>query len=555
MRKNIGLVIVILGGLLVLSAFAVSASNDTPAPTTVAAPVAQTSPEGATYVGSTTCFQCHSNYYRNWDSTLHSEMVKGPEASVADFAAGGDMRMVEGTPYDLEDVTYVLGNKYSQRFVQQTDAGYTVLPGIWQIQAQQWVEAEATDWVASCAGCHTTGYEHSGDAATWAELNITCEACHGPGSGHVELASALPEGVDPNSEEVYAVRQAIVSTVDSAVCGQCHSQGMSADGAHPFPVDYQAGGTLDDSVYTLAQPVEGEDSDLFWPNGSEKAYRTTYNVYINTAHANALPTITDNDHAGEFCLACHSTDFAQQDRTFAQDAVTLENAQFGITCVQCHAPHGGSPGVEAQLRFEAYDLCVSCHTGTSLGQRPIVVGDEVHHPMREMFEGSSFLDLEPNPSPHFANEAYGPICSSCHMVPTTQSPLVGHAASHTFQVILPTENAEGQPDSCTGCHNPEHDPDATPESLFFYVEEVQADTQERVEDINADLEEITAAHPDWDPEAQDKPEEQLLAERIHTLVSFVEADGSWGFHNPGYADDILSEAEDLLDELLDMVEE
>ncbi|MBZ0306859.1 MAG: ammonia-forming cytochrome c nitrite reductase subunit c552, partial [Anaerolineae bacterium] len=259
--------------------------------------------------------------------------------------------------------------------------------------------------------------------------------------------------------------------------------------------------------------------------------------------------------AQEFCMACHSTDFAQQDGDFPQDTVTMENAQFGITCVQCHAPHGDSAGVEAQLRFEAYDLCVSCHTGTDLGQNPIVVGDEVHHPMREMFEGSSFLDLEPNPSPHFANEAYGPICSSCHMVPTTQSPLVGHAASHTFQIVLPTQNAEGQPDSCTQCHNPEHDPDATPESLLFYIEEVQADTQERVEDLNADLEEIIADHPDWDPAAEDKPEEQLLSERIHTLVSFVEADGSWGFHNPGYADDILSEAEDLLDELLDMVEE
>lgn len=545
MRRKFGLTIFLLGSLLILSAVVVSASNETPLP---AAPIAQTSPEGATYVGATTCFGCHSQYYRNWDMTLHSEMVKGPEASVADFAAGG-------APIALEDVTFVLGNKYSQRFVQQTADGYTVLPGIWHIQTQEWIEAEEQDWLADCAGCHTTGFQADAAAdAAWSELNITCEACHGPGSAHVEAASALPEGVDPMSEEVLAVRQTIVSTVDSQVCGQCHSQGTSADGAHPYPVGHQVGAPLEES-FSLVQHAEGEDSEIFWPDGTEKAYRATYNAYLTSAHANALPTITENDHAGEFCLDCHSTDFSQQDTTFPEGIVTMETAAFGITCVQCHAPHEGTAVREAQLRFEAYDLCVSCHTGTDIGNNPIRVGDEVHHPMREMFEGISFLNLDPNPGPHFANEAYGPICSSCHMVPTTVSPLVGATASHTFDIVLPTEAAEGQADSCTGCHSLERSEDNTPENLTFFVEEVQEDTQERVESLNEDLEEITAANPDWDPEAEDKPEEQLLAERIHTLVSFVEADGSWGFHNPGYADDILSEAEDLMDELLDMVEE
>lgn len=548
MRRKLGLIIFVLGSLLVVGAVVVSASNEG---TTPAAPIAQTPPEGATYVGSNTCFGCHSQNYRDWDMTLHSEMVKGPEGSVADFAAGADIHAVDGTAYDIESVTYVLGNKYSQRFVQQTDAGFTVLPGIWQIEAQQWVEAEAADWVNDCAGCHTTGLNP--EEATWTDLNVTCESCHGPGSAHVELTSALPEGVDPMSEEVYAARQAISSSVDSQVCGQCHSQGTSADGAHPYPTGHMVGQPLADS-FTLAEAVEGEDSDLFWPNMTEKSYRATYNVYMNTAHANALPTITENDHAGEYCLACHSTDYVMQDATFAQDVVTLENAQHGITCVQCHAPHEGTPTREAQLRVEAYDLCVSCHTGTSLGNRPIRVGDEVHHPMREMFEGVSFLGLDASPSPHYANEAYGPICSSCHMVKTTVSPLVGATASHSFQIVLPTEAAEGQADSCTTCHSLERDENNTPENLTFYIEEVQEDTQERVESLNADLEEIVAANPDWDPEAEEKPEEQQLAERIQTLVSFVEADGSWGFHNPGYADDILGEAEDLMDELLDLVE-
>lgn len=552
MQRKIGLVVLILGGLLILSAFVVSAGENT---TTAPAPVAQTPPEGAAYVGSTTCFQCHSDQYRNWGNTLHHQMIQdaaaNPAAVLADFSVGEEFRALEdGSAYAAENVALTIGSKYSQRYIMQTDSGYTVLPGRWDIASQSWAEAESADWLKDCVGCHTTGY--SVESQAWSELSVTCEACHGPASVHVEMAKALPEGVDPLSEDVYAVRQAVVATVDSTVCGQCHTNGTSADGEHGYPVGYVVGGPMDETMFVPAAPTGADDDPNFWPDGTEKHYRQQFLTHGASAHGNALATITESDHGAEYCLPCHSTDYAQQDKTFAQDVVTLENAQFGITCVQCHAPHGEA-AQESQLTEESYELCVGCHTGTSGGNNPIRVGSEVHHPMREMFEGVSFLGLDPSPSPHFANEAYGPICSSCHMVSAGSSPY-GGMSTHTFQIVLPTENAEGQQDSCTQCHNPEHDPDATPESLFFYIEEVQADTQERVEDIRADLQEITDEHPEWDPQAQDKPEEQQIAERIGTLVSFVEADGSWGFHNPGYTDDILSEAEDLLDELLDMLE-
>ncbi|MCL4877916.1 MAG: ammonia-forming cytochrome c nitrite reductase subunit c552 [Anaerolineae bacterium] len=552
MQRKIGLVVLILGGLLILSAVVVGASENT---TTAPAPVAQTPPEGATYAGSTTCFQCHSDQYRNWGNTLHHQMIQdaasNPAVVLADFSAGEEFRALEdGSAYAAENVALTIGSKYSQRYIMQTDSGYTVLPGRWDIASQSWAEAESADWLKDCVGCHTTGY--SVESQAWSELSVTCEACHGPASVHVEMAKALPEGVDPLSEEVYAVRQAVVATVDSAVCGQCHTNGTSADGEHGYPVGYVVGGPMDETMFVPVAPTGAEDDPNFWPDGTEKHYRQQFLTHGASAHGNALATITESDHGAEYCLPCHSTDYAQQDKTFAQDVVTLENAQFGITCVQCHAPHGEA-AQESQLTEESYELCVGCHTGTGGGNNPIRVGSAVHHPMREMFEGVSFLGLDPSPSPHFANEAYGPICSSCHMVSAGSSPY-GGMSTHTFQIVLPTENAEGQQDSCTQCHNPEHDPDATPESLLFYIEEVQADTQERVEDIRADLQEITDAHPEWDPEAEEKPEEQQIAERIGTLVSFVEADGSWGFHNPGYTDDILSEAEDLLDELLDLLE-
>ena len=51
------------------------------------------------------------------------------------------------------------------------------------------------NWNGRCAECHSTHLEKNFDArsgefaTTWTELNVACEACHGPGQRHVALAA------------------------------------------------------------------------------------------------------------------------------------------------------------------------------------------------------------------------------------------------------------------------------------------------------------------------------------------------------------------------------
>ena len=522
-------------------------------------PNAPLPPEGATYVGSATCADCHETTHSNWSNTLHPIMIQdpiaNPEVVIADFSVGDEARMIEidgeTRPYTLDDVFFTLGSKYRQRFIMQTDDGFNVLPGQWSVEDSAWQDANPGDWLNSCAGCHTTGFDV--EAQTFVEVGVGCESCHGPASVHSDAAEALAD--DASEEEIAEVRDLIVSSVDSAVCGACHTRGTSPDGEHGYPVGYVVGGPLDDTMFVPVAPTGAEDDVNFWPDGTEKKHRQQYLTWLNSAHGNALETITGNDHARDFCLGCHSTDYIMsQEEGYVGEPVTMETVQFSITCVQCHDSHGEAEA-EDQLVGESYDLCVSCHTGTRGGNRPILVGDNVHHPMKEMFEGVSFLDLPENPSPHFDNED-GPVCASCHMVGTAKSANVGDIPTHTFHVINPVETAEGQPDSCTGCHTLEDDPENTPENLAFVIEDVQADTEERLEFLNEDLALIMEANPDWDSDAEeaDKSEEQLMAEEVGTLLSFVESDGSLGFHNPDYTDDILSQAEDLIDELFDALD-
>ena len=66
-----------------------------------------------------------------------------------------------------------------------------------------WTGIDQT-WNFMCAECHSTELRKNYDAAantyatTWAEINVACEACHGPGSTHVAWGerqqSRLPWG-------------------------------------------------------------------------------------------------------------------------------------------------------------------------------------------------------------------------------------------------------------------------------------------------------------------------------------------------------------------------
>lgn len=551
--KRLGLTFIVLGFVVLATGVAVAGAASTPAPVAVA--VANTPPAGATYVGSNTCFTCHSAEHRNWSQTLHPKMIQdvaaNPKAIIADFKAGEDVRQADlggsTRAYTEKDITFTMGNRYRQRYIAKTDKGYQVLPGQWNVLEKKWVKADPVDWLNDCAGCHTTGFDVA--KMSFAEISVGCESCHGPGSVHVDKAKSLKADVKPVSDEIYALRGTIVKTVDSQVCAQCHNKGTSADKKHGYPVGYVVGGPLDETMFIPAKPTGKEDDPFFYPDGKEKAYGMQYAAWKGSVHGSkALKDIQSSDHGSDVCMGCHSTDFAHQDPTFAQDKVTMKNAKFDITCVQCHSPHGEAH-IENQLVAESYQLCVSCHTGTAGGNTVITVGAAVHHPMREMFEGVSFLGLKPTPSKHFANEAHGPVCASCHMSGTVTSQ-EGNLATHTWKLVLPTKAAKGQADSCTGCHTLQRNKDNTPENLTFAVEKVQKDTKKRVDALKADLADVQKQHKDWDPKAKDKPKEQLSAERISTLVSFVEADGSWGFHNPEYTDMILKEAEKLIDTLL-----
>ena len=519
---------------------------------TTAAPASQdAAAEQAEYIGLNDCEDCHRGLARDHVKTPHSlalqDVKKSKKAILGDFEQGADVRTVQfpgedaPRPFTADDIVFAIGSgRYVQRYAYEVEKRvYAVLPAEWDVVNQVWrpyTRAEAWpapeyDFTNNCAGCHVTGLDL--DRSRWQDEGVQCEACHGPGSIHKDLAKKA--GNNPSDEEALAIHGAVVLSPDAQICGQCHSQGMTPDSAHPYSTQYRPGGTLLDP--TAFQLVGEEDPAAWYASGHGRLNNMQFNEWMLSAHSTSLETMKGSSSAADGCVTCHSGDYSFTQRILGvyadgdlsgppPEETTLANAQFGITCTTCHSPHKAAEGEDFQLTSAAYEMCTACHTNTDLMQ-------PVHHPVKEMFEGQAVIDgVDGIPSVHFSAED-GPRCVTCHM----QDVPVGGAslANHTWKPVIPGE-ADSPPDACSECHD-----NLTATDLQSLIEDTQAAVRSRISIARARLGSVTA------PEAGTA--ESAEYDRVVMALTFVQNDGSLGVHNYAYADALLNEASKLLSKL------
>ncbi len=494
-----------------------------------------------TYVGTDECASCHRSLARDHAGTNHAlalqEVGRKQEEIIADFSSGEDLRQVqfpdEDAPraFTADDIAYVVGaGLHVQRYLYEIDRNeYIVLPAEWNVADQKWQRLDlGAEWTLddygftqNCAYCHTTGFDP--DRGRWKDDGVQCEDCHGPASNHVNLAQDA--GRNPSDEELAAIRAAIHRTADPQVCGQCHSQGESPDG-HPYPVGYTPGANLSD-FFTL---VPTDSADHWWLTGHGSQQNMQYNEWLTSTHATSLTDMQASDYADDKCLACHSQDARQVAGEIAQveagdrdgaplDAITVADAQWGVTCTTCHNQHTDS-GEPFSLVMAANDLCTSCHTQPA-------DSTHIHHPVTEMFEGVAVVDgIDGVAGTHFSQED-GPRCVTCHM---QQEPVADETtrSSHGFKPILPGES-EQLPSACAGCHTT-----LTTTDLALLVTNTQAAVKARIDTARAQLASLTQ------PTGAD---ELVRYQQASDALDFVAGDGSFGVHNYTYADALLTAAE------------
>lgn len=508
---------------------------------------AQDEPEEADYAGVRECSSCHRGLARDHEETLHGQALldvsDNKDLILGDFGQSEDIRTVqfpgesEPRPFTEDDIVYAVGaGRYAQRYVYELgDDEYAVLPAEWSAVTNTWQPLElaatwpdpAYDWLQNCAGCHTTGLDVS--RARWEDDGVQCEACHGPGSIHIEVADEAGRSLD--EDELAQIHGAIVLSPDAQICGQCHSRGIEPEGQHPYPVNYRPGSDLlHEEVFALAA---ADDSVAWWETGHAHQNNMQFNEWLTSAHASSLDTLKSSADAQDGCLQCHSGDNALFERlTFLYDEgeleappepVTVETAQFSVTCITCHSPHLAQQP-DFILADEPYNLCTSCHQNTTLTET-------VHHPVKEMFEGQTIVEnIEGIPSAHFADEN-GPRCVTCHMtrVPTSGFDL----GNHTWRPVLPGAAANSPPDSCSGCHE-----DLTTADLQSLILDTQETIRSRLATTWARVASIQQPEPGT--------EASQLYEQAVAALTFVQNDGSQGVHNFAYADALLDTVSGML---------
>jgi predicted CXXCH cytochrome family protein len=352
----------------------------------------------AHYVGSPACEKCHEQIYRRWKKTPMANVVRDPRAHPD--AILPDLSTNTMSKFSADQIAFVYGNIWKQRYFTKVGDDYFPLPVQWDIGNHKWlryvVPSQGADWWGhlyppdnmqrptgpTCDGCHSVDYNiHTKQVVEW---NVGCERCHGPGSEHVEHPTRSNILNPGNMDAVTA----------NDTCVQCHSQGRP-----------------------LANPIEGKYYD--WPVG--------YHVGLRLQDFWRLEDCTLGQTTFYYFPDCTAHKNRMQGNDFAQSVMY----RHGITCSSCHDVHGTEN--YAQLRKPANQICLDCHGPTSPnGPHAATLEEHAHH----------------------KTGSIGSQCVACHMPKIETEGVPGaFVHAHTFRFISPAMTDKYSiPNPCTSCH-------------------------------------------------------------------------------------------------------
>ncbi len=253
-------------------------------------------------------------------------------------------------------------------------------------------------WERRCLGCHTTGTQLKYIAATGKfvdesnELNIGCEACHGPGSEHA--SSPYAENIiNPASLD---------KQIGLDTCARCHIRGSGVDKGN--------------AAFTLSWPswVKKKKVRLYWQAGGKNELA---DMYVGGE------VVWDSNDSKWRKSATHtnfSTEHHQQGYDYIQSGKWGEQPWQSVKCWECHDPHNSGVKDTAQLLMSVDDneLCLSCHAAHGFADDTEILAHTGHLSVNSVH------------------------CVDCHMPKTTKSQAWwtesgGDIHAHTFEVVDP----------------------------------------------------------------------------------------------------------------------
>jgi tetratricopeptide (TPR) repeat protein len=386
----------------------------------------------AGHIGSRACSACHAEQARHWQASNHARSMQTATAQtvLGDFADarfeqdGQRSRFfrrngkfwvnTEGPDGRLQDfeIRYTFGVEPLQQYLIALPGGRLQALGIaWDAQpralgGQRWYalypdspplpgepahwSGRDQNWNFMCASCHSTGLAKNFDlaknsfATRWAEMNVACEACHGPGARHQAWArgsrqgdSGLAAPLDAmtkiawrfdSPEQNIATPHGDVTAAQQAeeACYGCHSRrqelrrqaepgGRFLDNYLPSllePTLYHADGQIDGEVFEYGSFIQS------------KMHRA--GVTCSNCHQSHSLKLKAGGNA--LCAQCHRSEHYEQTSHHHHPV-----ASPGAQCISCHMPQKTYMGVDVRhdhgfriprpdlAASGAPDTCSQCH--------------------------------------------------------------------------------------------------------------------------------------------------------------------------------------------------
>ncbi len=385
----------------------------------------------AEFVGTKLCINCHQSQYQAWQGSHHdmamrhtsSDSVKADFNNVSIKFRGQTHRFfkkgaeywvnIAGPEGQFKDyqIKYTFGFEPLQQYmVEFKDGRVQLIPFAWDTRTaveggQRWFDLypEQTqkhqeffwtntgqNWNYMCADCHSTHVKKNFDVknntykTTFSEINVGCEACHGPASTHIKwsknpdkkiehkgfdrnLSKSVTQWLSKTNSPTLAPEK-IDHSQQTQVCAQCHSRRLQISNNKQVKGDAFG----DRHLLNLI------DSRRYYPDGQIYDEVYVYGSFLQSKmHKNGVVCSNCHDpHSAKLslpkeqvCLQCHQAEVYQSTKHHHH-----KKDSGGAQCVNCHMPettymqvdarrdHGWHiPRPDFSKKLGTPDTCLSCH--------------------------------------------------------------------------------------------------------------------------------------------------------------------------------------------------
>jgi len=344
----------------------------------------------AQFIGQEDCAGCHADQHASWLGSHHERAmdIAAPDTVRGDFDNASFEHFGTTSRFYRRDDAFFVETDNEHGAIQEYRIAYTfgveplqqyliefpkgrlqTLPLAWDVEKAAWFHmypdqaivyddelhwtGRQQNWNYMCAECHSTNlrknYEVTTDTfdTTWSEINVSCEACHGPGSNHIMLAreGRLTEGTglqvsmddragvqwEMNPETGIAERRPPLMSppAEPEACGRCHARRgiVAADYEYGMRLlDTHTVSLLDELLYF----ADGQIDDEVYVYGSflqSRMYQA--GVTCSDCHDPHTARLRTSGEVSNICSTCHLP------QKFAS-AEHHKHAADAVQCVDCH---------------------------------------------------------------------------------------------------------------------------------------------------------------------------------------------------------------------------